>query len=327
MLLKLSDSDDKSVLVTATPTAPPRNKPTPPQICDAAVNVVVSAPNQNHKERRQQRRAAKKRLSKSNKSPEEKVAAAEAFLTNITNQAAAWPRQKVPSSQRAARLAYKAARKAEMENDAQEEEAALAATFQGCGYSTKLTEQQIKRATINRTIPTAVVDSGASTTCVKPEEEDIQESLCGGYKWKSSPHQKTGKKSNKIFCMAMGHTAPGDDVVELPLPIRGNAREAHTVRGIQNNLYSLNRLVEEGYVPIFEHDGFKVYDATNTKIRVTRDAVLRGYYCPDEGLWRIPLLNKGIQAKDTATFRQSPQEILQEAPPPATRLINNVYEL
>ena len=66
---------------------------------------------------------------------------------------------------------------------------------------------------------------------------------------------------------------------------------------------------------------------TNTKIRVTRNAVLRGCYCSDEGLWRIPLLNKGIQAKDTAAFQQSPQEILQEAPPPATRLINNVYEL
>ena len=155
----------------------------------------------------------------------------------------------------------------------------------------------------------------------------MQESVCGGYKWKPSPHAKTGKKSNKMFSMAMGHIAPGDDVVELPLPIRGGAREGHTVPGITNNLYSLNQLVKEGYIPIFESDGFKVYDAANTKIRVTRDAVLRGYYCPDEGLWRIPLLSKGIQAKETAQFRRSPQEILQEAPPPTTHHINNVYEL
>ena len=82
-----------------------------------------------------------------------------------------------------------------MENEAQEEEAPLAAAFQGCGYSTKLTEHQIKQATINRTIPMAVVNSGASTTCVKPEEENMQDSECGGYNWKAPSHQKTGKKN------------------------------------------------------------------------------------------------------------------------------------
>ena len=69
-----------------------------------------------------------------------------------------------------------------MENEAQEEEAALVAVFQGCGYYTKLTERQVKQVTINRTIPTAVVDSGASTTCAKPGEEEMQESEFGGYK-------------------------------------------------------------------------------------------------------------------------------------------------
>ena len=49
----------------------------------------------------------------------------------------------------------------------------------------------------------------------------MQESECGGYKWKAPPHQKTCKKSNKILSMAMGHTTPGDDVVELPLPVKG----------------------------------------------------------------------------------------------------------
>ena len=59
----------------------------------------------------------------------------------------------------------------------------------------------------------------------------MQESECGGYKWKAQPHRKTGKKSNKIFSMAMGHTAPGDDVVELPLNVRGKTREGHIVSG------------------------------------------------------------------------------------------------
>ena len=142
--------------------------------------------------------------------------------------------------QRPARLAYKAARKEEVKNEARDKAAALAAAFQGCGYFTKLTEQQIKQATINPIIPTAIVDLGASTNRVKPEEENMQESQCGGYKWKAPPHQKMGRKSKKTFSMAMGHTAPGDGVVKLLLPIRGKACETHTVKGIENNLYSLN---------------------------------------------------------------------------------------
>ena len=55
--------------------------------------------------------------------------------------------------------------------------------------------------------------------------------------------------------------------------------------------------------------------------------MLQGYYCPDEGLWRITLLNGDSQANKTATFRQSLIEILQEAPPPTTQHINSVYKL
>ena len=53
----------------------------------------------------------------------------------------------------------------------------------------------------------------------------MQESECGGYKWKAPPHYKTGKKSNKLFSIALGHTAQGGDVIELPLNVRGKARE------------------------------------------------------------------------------------------------------
>ena len=42
-----------------------------------------------------------------------------------------------------------------------------------------------------------------------------------------------GQKSNKIFSMAMGHTARGGEVVELPLDVRGKAKEDHTVSGIK----------------------------------------------------------------------------------------------
>ena len=47
-----------------------------------------------------------------------------------------------------------------------------------------------------------------------------------------------------------------------------------------------------------------------------------------EGLWRIPLLSTQRRTgPKTATFRQSPEKILQEAPLPVTHHINNVCEL
>ena len=348
-LKELDNRIEKSLVVDVAPSSPPHNPvphdyeqtsqqkretaqlivASPPRRNqrDTAQLIVASPPRRNHKQRRCERRAAKKRQMKANRSPEQKVAAAEEMLNNISRQAATLTRQKVRSSQRRAKLAYKDARKRTAENEALKEDAVLAATFQGCGYSAKLTTQQIKQATIARTIPTAVVDSGASTTCAKPEEEEMQESECGGYKWSAPAHCKTGNKSNKIFAMALGHTARGGDIVTLPLNVRGKANEGHTVSGIKNNLYSLNGLVREGYIPIFDSEGFKVYDATNTKIWVTRGAVLRGYYCPNEGLWRIPLLTGENQTSGTAKFKQSPTNILRDAPPPPTQHINNVYEL
>ena len=325
-LYKLTSSTDNSLLDSTITKTPRQLTPAPPPPADPTINPEPGS-NRNRIERRHQRRAAIDRGAKDNRSPEEKASAADALLQNICNQAANMGKQKPRSSQRPARIAYRAAGQVELERQAQSEKAEVAAAFQGCGYATKLTKNQIKNATIKRSIPTAVVDSGASSTCVKPAGEEAQESECGGYRWAGPPCRPTGKKSRKVFSMALGHTAPGGDVVDLPLPLREAAREGHTVEGTQNNLYSVNRLVKQGYAALFTDDGFKVYDATNTKIRVSRDAVLNGYYCPDASLWRIPLLHDGEAAQASAPFRQSPQEILREGPPPATNHINKVYEL
>ena len=54
-------------------------------------------------------------------------------------------------------------------------------------------------------------------------------------------------------------------------------------------------------------------DATNTNICVTCGAVLQGYYCPDEGQWRIPLLHRDDKVQKTANnvykLRAQPQLI------------------
>ena len=80
--------------------------------------------------------------------------------------------------------------------------------------------------------------------------------------------------------MARGDVAPAEDVVHLNLPIRDEVRAGHTVNGVKHNLLSVIKMVRAGYVPIFEEDVVNFYNARNTKITVSRAAVLRGYYDP-----------------------------------------------
>ena len=51
----------------------------------------------------------------------------------------------------------------------------------------KTTDEQLRQETIDGTIPTIISDSGASSTCVQPETEQLQMSECGAYKWIGAP--------------------------------------------------------------------------------------------------------------------------------------------
>ena len=77
--------------------------------------------------------------------------------------------------------------------------------------------------------------------------------------------------------MAFGQTSAAEDVVELNLPLQKEATEAHTVKGITNNLYSINKLVMAGYIPISGKEQVSIYDGRNTTIKVSRKAVLEGW--------------------------------------------------
>ena len=128
--------------------------------------------------------------------------------------------------------------------------------------------------------------------------------------------------------MALGHQAQGQDEVDLNIPLRKEAREAHTLEDVTNNLYSIPKLVQAGYIPIFEQDEMGTYDARNTKITVSRAAVLSGWYHEGTQLWRIPLVGGAIDEDSPALeTTQSPQEILRDEPPPPTEHIGSVYEL
>ena len=129
-------------------------------------------------------------------------------------------------------------------------------------------------------------------------------SECGDYKWTGHPYDATDEESDKVFSMALGHTAEGGEVVDLHLPLRRKARRGHTVEGITNSLLSMGELAENGYIPILDNDEINIYDSRNTQITVSCGAVVTGYWVPSEGLWRIPLIKR--LTLSTITQRQSP---------------------
>ena len=118
------------------------------------------------------------------------------------------------------------------------------------------------------------------------------------------PFIRTGRKSDKIFRGAMGHTSAADDIRLLEHDLRKGAREVHMVPGLSDtSLISAGKLADEGYVSIFDKDEVNIYDANTTKIMVSRSAILKGWRSEHAGLWRIPL-KKNVDEKTRRTKRQ-----------------------
>ena len=65
--------------------------------------------------------------------------------------------------------------------------------------------------------------------------------------------------------MALGHQAHEEYEVKLNIPLRKKTREAHTLNNVMNKLYSIPKLVQVGYIPIFAREELTIYDARNTK--------------------------------------------------------------
>ena len=128
--------------------------------------------------------------------------------------------------------------------------------------------------------------------------------------------------------MPTGNIAPASDLKLLKHEVRDPARDVHIVPEVTTNiLISTGKFADANYITIFDKDEVNVYDANNTKISVSRDAILRGWRDKESGLWRIPLVHK-VQNEntDTVIVSKQPTEYLPERPPP-TEAIFNAYEL
>ena len=81
------------------------------------------------------------------------------------------------------------ARKARKER----KEAKQTSQQQGCGEQ-QLTQEQIKEGVLKGTIPFAVADSGATSSCVQPIGEQKLVSECENFVWQGEPYTKNGEE-------------------------------------------------------------------------------------------------------------------------------------
>ena len=84
----------------------------------------------------------------------------------------------------------------------------------GAGYGRKLTPGKLKQAALDGTIQTIITDTGTSSACVIPNNEQMQASECRMYIW-DALYVASGIMSKNIFKMARGNTAAVGEEVQL----------------------------------------------------------------------------------------------------------------
>jgi hypothetical protein len=106
------------------------------------------------------------------------------------------------------------------------------------------------------------------------------------------------------------------------------AKDVHIVPSIATTLLlSTAKFATAGYITVFNGKEVNIYDASNTEVIITRDAIFRGWFDKTANLWRIPLLPL-VQSTNTNTVlvKNPPTEFLPNCPPPY-KAVHNVYEL
>jgi hypothetical protein len=133
----------------------------------------------------------------------------------------------------------------------------------------------LRKGVLNGMIPSAVSNTGATSHALPP----------------SAPSISTGIPSKVVFHLPNGTTAAASTVNKLLHNVREPARSANIVPTLANNsLISTSKFVDTGYTIVYEDKEVNYHEKATTKIIVSEDAALRGWQCPCNKLWRVPLV-------------------------------------
>ena len=126
-----------------------------------------------------------------------------------------------------------------------------------------------------RKIKTAVFDSGATSNCGMVGDDFIL----------------TRDKSNKIFHMPTGKTAPASVKAKLHYMVREPAHTMDMVPNLkQNSLMSASKFAHAQYITFLTPTEVLVYDDMGgLHLSISGEAILRGWRCKHSGMWQVQL--------------------------------------
>eukprot|EP00804_Cyclotella_cryptica_P003838 CCRYP_020455-RA/>CCRYP_020455-RA protein AED:0.30 eAED:0.34 QI:0/0/0/1/1/1/2/0/650 len=135
-----------------------------------------------------------------------------------------------------------------------------------------MSPRTIKEGINNGSIPSAVSDTGATSTAGTLHDPFI--------------HSKT--RSTKIFMLPTGTTTAATIQAQLLLlNVRPPTNTVDIVPNLHQTLLSGSKFADADYTAMYNKHEVNFYDSAT--INITERAVLTGYQCPRTGLWRIPL--------------------------------------
>eukprot|EP00804_Cyclotella_cryptica_P000162 CCRYP_017462-RA/>CCRYP_017462-RA protein AED:0.81 eAED:0.81 QI:0/0/0/0.5/1/1/2/0/589 len=147
----------------------------------------------------------------------------------------------------------------------------LSGTINIHSTATHMSPRTIKEGINNGSIPSAVSDTGATSTSGTLHDPFI--------------HSKT--RSTKIFMLPTGTTTAATIQAQLLLNVRPPANTVDIVPNLHQTLLSGSKFADANYTAVYDKHEVNFYDSAT--INITERAVLTGYRCPRTGLWRIPL--------------------------------------
>jgi hypothetical protein len=120
---------------------------------------------------------------------------------------------------------------------------------------------------LNGTIPSAVSDTGATSSAFLKEDPSIP----------------TGRVSSAVFHLPNGAVAPATTVKKLLHNVRAPTRDVNIVPSlVENSLLS-------SYTAIYDKNKVNFYDTKTTNVTVSAEAALKGWRCPHTNPWHVPL--------------------------------------
>jgi hypothetical protein len=142
-----------------------------------------------------------------------------------------------------------------------------------------MTEQKLKAEVHDGSIHSTVANTGATSSIGITKDK------------RRNAFISTGRQSTKAFHMPIGTVEVAMDMDELHHDVCHPAKDIHIVLGIEpNSLLSMAKFVDANYIAVFDKDKLNIYNANNTKLKVSRSTILCEWQCVDTNLWCIPLL-------------------------------------